>query len=47
MRTPVAYYVAQLMSSTGKCPTVVVGTGNKGIIYHFPSLINTIVNLII
>lgn len=30
MRTPVGYYVAQLLSSSGKCPSIVVGTGNKG-----------------
>ena len=28
MRTPAAYYVAQLLSSTG-IPTIVMGTGNK------------------
>merc|ERR1712129_500923 len=28
MRTPVVYYIAQLLSSSG-CPAVVMGTGNK------------------
>ncbi|KAK2954683.1 putative Intraflagellar transport protein 57 like protein [Blattamonas nauphoetae] len=38
MRTPVAYYVAQVLSSTAKIPSVVVGTGNKdedGYLYYF------------
>jgi hypothetical protein len=29
MRTPVAFYAAQLLSTNGN-PAVVVGTGNKG-----------------
>lgn len=29
MRTPVAFYAAQLLSASGT-PAVVVGTGNKG-----------------
>jgi len=37
MRTPVGYYVAQLLSSTG-CPSIVLGTGNydeDGYLYYF------------
>ncbi|KAH7821635.1 putative NAD+ synthase [Monocercomonoides exilis] len=38
MRTPVAFFVAQILSSSGGCPSIVLGTGNKdedGYLYYF------------